>query len=68
MRHLDFKDPEDACRALEDGLQMQWTQKGIEYSKQSDCPENPVEIIDVEENFTKSSLKEIGNLFSSFDE
>ena len=38
------------------------------YSKQSDGPENRVEVIETDEKFTKSSLKEIGNLFSSFDE
>ncbi len=37
-------------------------------SKQSDVPENPVELIEVDEKFTKSSLKDIGTLFSSFDE
>ena len=26
-------------------------------SKESDCPENPVEVIEVDEKFTKSSLK-----------
>jgi hypothetical protein len=67
MRRLDFRDPEAACKALEDGLQMQWEQRQMEYSKQSE-PENPVEVIETDEKFTKSSLKEIGNLFSSFDE
>lgn len=68
MRRLDFRDPEAACKALEEGLQMQWEQREMEYSKQSDGPENPVEVIETDEKFTKSSLKEIGNLFSSFDE
>lgn len=70
MRRLDFKDPEVACNALEEGLQIHWEEKQdseMGYSKQSDCPENPVEVIETEEKFTKSSLKEIGNLFSSFD-
>lgn len=67
MRRLDFRDPEAACKALEEGLQMHWEQREMEYSKQSE-PENPVEVIETDEKFTKSSLKEIGNLFSSFDE
>jgi hypothetical protein len=38
MRRLDFRDPEAACKALEEGLQMNWEQREMEYSKQSDCP------------------------------
>ena len=68
MRRLNFKDPEAACNALEEGLQIQWREEKMEASKQSDCPENPVEVVELEEKFTKSSLREIGNLFSSFDE
>ena len=68
MRRLGFKDAEQACNALEEGLQMQWEGELMEVSKQSECPENPVEVIDNEENFPKSSLKDMGNLFSSFDE
>lgn len=69
MRRLDFKDPEAACNALEEGLQIHWQdKKDMSSSKQSDCPENPVEVIEVDEKFTKSSLKQIGNLFSSFDD
>jgi hypothetical protein len=68
MRRLDFKDPEQACNALEEGLQIHWEgKKEMESSGQSE-PENPVEVVEGDEKFTKSSLKEIGNLFSSFDE
>ena len=67
MRRLDFRDPEMACSALEEGLQVSWEGKRMESSSQSDVPENPVEVAEGEEKFTKSSLKEIGNLFSSFD-
>jgi hypothetical protein len=45
MRRLEFKEPDLACDALEEGLQIHWEEeeKGeMEYSKQSDCPENPV--------------------------
>lgn len=38
MRKLDFKDPEAACQALDEGLQIQWEEdKGadLKYSKQS---------------------------------
>ena len=43
VRKLHFKDPEAACNALEEGLQIEWEPKdNMEYSKQSDCPENPV--------------------------
>jgi len=54
MRRLDFKDPEVACNALEEGLQIHWQdsqqpnwqeKKQMETSKQSDCPENPVEVV-----------------------
>lgn len=38
MRRLDFKDPETACNALDQGLQMHWLQPQLGYSKQSDCP------------------------------
>ena len=69
MRRLDFRDPEEACDALEDGLQIHWEgNQGMESSSQSDLPENPVEVVEGDEKFTKSSLKEIGNLFCSFDE
>lgn len=69
MRRLDFRDPEQACSALEEGLQIHWDDKqAMVDSKQSDLPENPVEVVEVEEKFTKSSLKDIGTLFSSFDE
>jgi hypothetical protein len=69
MRKLEFKDPEKACKALDEGLQIHWEGKtSMVDSKQSDVPENPVELIEVDEKFTKSSLKDIGTLFSSFDE
>lgn len=55
-RRLDFRDPEIACKALEEGLMMHWEQREMEYSKQSE-PENPVEVIETDEKFTKSSLK-----------
>jgi|JI10StandDraft_1071094.scaffolds.fasta_scaffold2413585_1 hypothetical protein len=43
MRRLDFRDPEQACHALEEGLQIHWEDKrGMMDSKQSDVPENPV--------------------------
>lgn len=43
MRRLDFRDPEQACNALEEGLQIHWEdKKGMSDSKQSDVPENPV--------------------------
>lgn len=54
MRRLDFKDPLAACNALEEGLQIHWQgneenrwedKKQMEVSKQSDCPENPVEVV-----------------------
>jgi hypothetical protein len=48
MRRLDFKDPEAACKALEEGLQMEWEQREMGYSKQSDGPENPVEVIETD--------------------
>ncbi len=53
MRRLNFKDPEVACNALEEGLQIHWQDQGweekkMEASKQSDCPENPVEVVELE--------------------
>ena len=46
MRRLDFRDPEQACSALEEGLQIHWEgKKGMESSGQSDVPENPVEVV-----------------------
>lgn len=57
MRRLDFKDPELACSALEEGLQISWEGKRMESSSQSDVPENPVEVVEIDEKFTKSSLK-----------
>lgn len=38
------------------------------YSKQSDLPENPVECLEKDEKFIKSSLKDLVGLFSSFEE
>ena len=38
MRRLDFKDPEMACSALEEGLQVHWEGKKMESSGQSDVP------------------------------
>ena len=67
MRRIDFRDPAVACSALEEELQDGWEGKRMESSSQSDVPENPVEVAEGEEKFTKCSLKEIGNLFSSFD-
>ena len=54
MRRLNFKDPLAACNALEEGLQIHWQgnqlnnwedMKQMQISKQSDCPENPVEVV-----------------------
>ena len=45
MKRLDFRDPEQACNALEEGLQIHWEgKKEMESSGQSDVPENPVEV------------------------
>jgi hypothetical protein len=38
------------------------------YSKKSDLPENPVECLEKDEKFIKSSLKDLVGLFSSFEE
>lgn len=39
MRRLDFRDPEQACSALEEGLQIHWDDKqAMVDSKQSDLP------------------------------
>ncbi len=54
MRRLNFKDPLAACNALEEGLQINWQgnqlnnwedKKQMQISKQSDCPENAVEVV-----------------------
>ncbi len=66
MRRVELADPEKACLALEEGLKLHWEGK-MEESKQSEGSENPVELIETDEKFTKSSLRDIGNLFSSFD-
>ena len=38
------------------------------YSQQSDMPENPIEFLEKDEKFIKSSLKDLVGLFSSFEE
>ena len=49
MRRLDFRDPEQACVALEEGLQIHWEgKKDMESSSQSEVPENPVEMVEGE--------------------
>ena len=48
MRRLDFKDPEMACSALQEGLQIHWEGKKMESSGQSDVPQNPVQLVQVD--------------------
>ena len=47
MRRVELADPEKACLALEEGLKLHWEGR-MEESKQSEGPENPVEVIEVD--------------------